>query len=202
MEPLLKITTIPIKYELTITKARLEYSNSKAEMVASRERGGFEMESRPIKVKLDTFNARNSVCPTTMESVRRSAQEGRQAAQEATAAYAEEGAMLLDPNISNALDIINQQRVQVPTGDFGLTFLPTTGPEIEWSNPDLNMRYQMDRLNFDFRIANGDFEFIPGDVSISITQMPDVEIEYTGGPMYVPPSAADFFNHSPVDVLA
>lgn len=202
MEPLLKITTIPIKYELTITKARLEYSNSKANLVASREKGGFEMKSRPIKVRLDTYDARNSVCPTTMESVRRSAQEGRQAAQEATAAYAEESAMLLDPNISNALDIINQQRAQVPTGDFGLTFLPTTGPEIEWSSPDLNIQYQMDRLSFDFRVANGDFEFIPGDVSISITQMPDVQIEYTGGPMYVPPSAADFFNHSPVDVLA
>jgi hypothetical protein len=202
VEPLLRITTVPIKYELMITKARLEYSNSKTEMVSSRQKGGFEMESRPIKVRIDTFDARNSVCPTTMESVRRSAQEGKSAAQEATATYAEEGAMLLDPNISNPLDIINQQRAQVPTGDFGLTFLPTTGPEIEWSNPDLTMQYQMDKLNFDFRVANGDFEFIPGDVSISITQMPDVQIEYTGGPMYVPPSAAEFFNHSPVDVLA
>ena len=202
MKPLLNITTIPIKYELTITKPRLEYSHPKAELLASKQKGGLEMESRQVKVQLDTYNARNSVCPTTMESVRRSAQEGRQAAQEATIAYAEEGAMLLDPNISNPLDTINHQRAQVPTGDFGLTFLPTTGPEIEWSAPDLSMQYQLDKLNFEFRVAKGDFEFIPGNVSISITQMPDVQIEYTGSPMYVPPSAADFFNHSPVDVLA
>jgi hypothetical protein len=202
MEPLLRITTVPIKYELTITKARLEYSKSKTELLTTREKGGLEIENRPIKVQLDTYDARNSVCPTTMESVRQSAREGMQAAQEATAAYAEESAMLLDPNISNPLGQIISQRSQMPTGEFGLTFLPNIGPDIEWSDPDLSMQYQMDRLSFDFKIANGDFEFIPGDVQLSITQMPDVQIEYIGKPIYVPPSAADFFNHSPVDVLA
>lgn len=202
MKPLLKITTIPMKYELNVTRAHLEYSKAKGDLLASKEKGGMEIESRPTKLRLDTYDARNSVCPTTMESVRRSARDGIQAAQEATASYAEESAMLLDPRISNPLDQINSQRAQMPTGEFGLTFLPTTGPDIEWSAPDLSMQYQMDRLSFEFRVAKGDFEFVPGNVQISITQMPDVQIEYIGNPMYVPPSAAEHFNHAPVDVLA
>lgn len=202
MQQLLRITTIPIKFEITTKNARLEYSRSKAELVANREKGGMTIENRPIKLSLDTYNARNSVCPTTMESVRQSAQRGIEAAQEATATYAEEGAMLLDPNISNPLDQIFRQRAQMPAGNFGLQFLPTTGPDIEWSDPDLSIQYQMDKLSFDMRIAKGDFEFIPGDVEITITQMPDVQIEYVGEPIYAPPSAAEYFNHSPVDVFA
>lgn len=202
MEPLLRITTIPVKYELTITKARLEYSKSKAEILTQRKKGNMEIENHPIKAHIDTYDARNSVCPTTMESVRQSAQEGLQAAQNATATYAKESAMLLDPNVSNPLGQIISQRSQMPTGEFGLTFLPTTGPDIEWSDPDLSIKYQMDKLSFEFKVAKGDFEFIPGDVELSITQMPDVQIEYIGKAMYVPPSAAELFNHSPVDVLA
>ena len=47
----------------------------------------------------------------------------------------------------------------------------------------------MDKMNFDWRILKGDFEFIPGDIEFNITQYPDVMIEYIGGPIYVPPSA-------------
>lgn len=202
MRPLLRITTIPIKYELIITKAKLEYSRSKTQLSTQRQKGGLEMENHPIKAHIDTFDARNSVCPTPTGSVRQAAQEGIQAAQEATATYAKESAMLLDPNISNPLGQIISQRAQMPTGEFGLAFLPTTGPDIEWSDPDLSIKYQMDKLSFDFKVAKGDFEFIPGDVEISITQMPDVKIEYIGQAMQIQPNTADLFNHSPVDVLA
>lgn len=201
MEPLLKITTTPMEYELKIQRARLEYSSSKSEVINNHIKGGFTMKNHPIKLHLDTYDARNSVCPTTAESVRQAASKGKSAAMEATAAYAKESAMLLSPN-SNALNQIFSQRSQQPTGEFGLRFIPTTGPEIEWSDPDLSMQYQMDKLSFDIKVANGNFEFIPGRVEMSITQMPDINIEYIGKPLYVPPSSANLFNHAPMDVLA
>jgi len=189
-----------MEYELKIHRARLEYSSSKSQLITDRIKGGLTIKNRPIQLHLDTYDARNSVCPTTMESVRQAAAKGKSDALEATATYAKEGAMLLDPNIT--LDQIFSQRAQQPTGEFGLRFLPTTGPDIEWSDPDLSMQYQMDKLSFDIKVANGNFEFIPGNVELSITQMPDVNIEYIGKPLYVPPSAASYFNHTPVDILA
>lgn len=202
MEALLRITTIPMEYEMKIQRARLEYSSSKSDLMVNRAKGGLTMENSPIKLHLDTYKARNSVCPTTMESVRQSAEKGKSAALEATATYAKESAMLLDPKIPNALNQIFSQRAQQPTGEFGLQFLPSTGPDIEWSDPDLSMKYQMDKLSFDIKVANGNFEFIPGTIEMSITQMPDVNIEYLGKPLYVPPSAANLFNHTSMDVLA
>ena len=44
------------------------------------------------------------------------------------------------------------------------------------------------------------FEFIPGDIEISVKQQPDVLIKYVGGPLYVPPSADP--NYQPTDVEA
>lgn len=202
MESLIKITTVPLQYELKVHRARLEYSNNKADLNINRDKGGLSIKNRPTKLHLDTYDARNSVCPTTAESVRQSAVKGKNAASEATATYAKEGALLLNPKVSNPLDQIISQRAQMPTGEFGLKFIPTTGPEIEWSDPDLTMQYQMDKMSFDLKIAKGNFEFIPGNVELSITQMPDVQIEYIGQPIYVPPSASEMFNHSPVDVLA
>ncbi|MBE5993409.1 MAG: hypothetical protein E7247_13615 [Paenibacillaceae bacterium] len=202
MEPLLQIKTIPIKYEMKIQKAELRYSQSKTDVLINNESGSLDINSKPIKLSIDTYDARSSINPTTMESVRQAAASGLEAASEATATYTEEAALLLDAKVSNPLDQIFRQRAQMPTGEFGLAFIPTSGPDLEWSAPDLNIKYQMDKMSFDIRAAKGDFEFIPGSVEISITQMPDVEIEYIGKPMYVPPSAAKYFDHEPIDVLA
>ena len=83
-----EIKTVPIEIEMKTTPAQLKYTRASAEVEISRDKGGLSIKSRPIRVKLDTFEARNSITPTAMRSIRQSAQRGRQAAYEATATYA------------------------------------------------------------------------------------------------------------------
>ncbi len=197
MEQLLQITTIPIKYELKVHNASLEYHNGTAELEISRNEGGMTIKSRPIKLHLDTYEARNSVVPTTKTQIARDFQEGTRAAYDATANFAQEGKMMLKTRIGEGGETLKQifaQRVALPTGEFGLAFTPTTGPDIEWEPPELSIEYQMDKLNFDAKIQKGDIQFIPGDIELSISQYPDVQIEYVGSPIYVPPSAAELFD--------
>lgn len=52
MEPLIKITSIPIAIELKINNARLEYQNATAELEVSRNKGGLQIKSHPIKLKI------------------------------------------------------------------------------------------------------------------------------------------------------
>lgn len=73
--------------------------------------------------------------------------------------------------------------------NVNIQFLPSVGPEISWDVGEMNIRYQMDKLNFDWKLNGGNFEFVPGDIEFSVTQMPDVIIKYVGGPIYVPPSS-------------
>lgn len=201
MEQLLKITSVPIQYELKVNNARLEYQNSKAELEIRRNEGGLSIKSRPVRLSLDTFEARNSVMPTTARSVKQAAQKGKTAAYNATAQFAQEGQLMLKTDIGeNVIDQIIAQRNQLPTGDFQLSFIPTAPVEITYQPPNLSINYQMDKLNFDLKVANGNFEFIPGNIELTVTQHPDILIEYVGGPIYVPPSADP--NYEALDVRA
>lgn len=205
MEQLLKITTIPIEYELNVHNARLERKNGTAELEISRDQGGMTIRSRPIQLHLDTYEARNSVVPTTKASLYQAADKGKQAAYEATAQFAKEGKMLLKTKIGeggDALKAIFEQRAALPGGDFQMGFIPTTGPQIEWDPSSLSIQYDMDKLNFDMKVDKGNVEFIPGTIELSISQFPDVQIEYVGEPIYIPPSAAARFRGENVDVKA
>lgn len=201
MEQLLKITTVPVQYELKINNARLEYSRSNAQVEISHSDGEFTIKSRPVKLNLDTYEARNSVTPTLRQSISNAAQKGQEMAYSASATFAREGQLMLKAKIGD--DVLNEifrQRSQLPTGDFQLGFIPNAPVDIQYQAPDLTIRYEMDKLNFDLKMEQGNFKFIPGDIQLSITQQPDVLIEYIGGPLYVPPSADP--NYEPIDVRA
>lgn len=147
--PLSPMMTRPLTYNNAKQPSGPEYSSSKASIHISRKKGGLTMESRLIKVRIDSYQARNSICPTAMESIRQYAQLGRTAAAQATENYAKEGALLLDPNVENSLDQIITQRAYMPTGEFELKFLPETAPLIEWIKPELSIRYVRDELSFE-----------------------------------------------------
>ncbi|GFI43137.1 MAG: hypothetical protein HFG82_04070 [Dorea sp.] len=201
MNQLIRITTVPIQYELKVNNARLEYSRAKAELEISRNEGGLSIKSRPVKLNLDSSEARNSVVPTTTRSIAQTAQAGKEAAYSATAQLAQEGQLLVKADIGqDVIGQIMQQRTAPATGEFQLGFTPSAPVDISYQAADLTINYEMDKLNFDLKVANGNFEFIPGNIEMSITQRPDVVIEYVGGPIYVPPSADP--NYEPIDVRA
>ena len=203
MEQLLKITSVPIAFEMKINNAHLEYKNGTADMEISRNDGKMTIKSSPIRVNIDTFEARNSITPTAINSVKEFAATGKNMAYEATASMAQQGRMLLKAKIGedvlgNIIQSNTDKYFSVKEANVG--FLPEKQADITWSKPDITIDYQMDRLNFDWRIMKGDFEFIPGDIEMTITQYPDVKIEYLGGPIYVPASADP--NYEPLDVKA
>ncbi len=191
MFPLIEITTVPIEIEMKVTDAKLEYARGTADLEISRNDGGLQIRSRPIRLNVDTFEARNSIVPTTARAISASAEHGRQASYEATAAYASQGKLLLSAKVGE--DMISQIAAQAQSQNVktnvGIQFLPTVGAELNWDTGDMQIRFEMDKLNFDWRMNQPSFEFTPGDIQISVTQRPSVQIKYVGGPIYVPPSS-------------
>ena len=200
MKPLIEITTVPIQIEMKTTHAKLEYARGTAEMEITRDNGNLQIKSRPIKVNIDTYEARNSLSPTLARYLEQSAQKGKQAAYEATATYANQGQLLLKAQVGE--DVMSKFAEDAMFKDVktnvGIQFLPDPGAEITWDPGEMSIRYEMDKLNIDWRMNEGSFEFIPGDIEFTVTQRPDVVIKYLGGPIYVPPSADP--NYEPVDV--
>ena len=201
MKPLIEITTVPIQIEMKTTNAKLEYARGTAEMEVSRDKGGLQIKSRPIRVNIDTFEARNSITPTAVRSIEQAAQKGRQAAYTATATIAQQGKLMMETKLGEeVITKFAKDAYKENIRDVSLDFLPSVPPEITWDVGEMNIRYEMDKLNFDWKIGGGSFEFTPGDIEFTVTQRPDVVIKYLGGPIYVPPSADP--NYEPVDVKA
>ena len=201
--PLIEIQTVPIEIEMKVNHAKLEYTRGTADLEISRnDGGGLQIKSRPIKLNIDTFEARNSVVPTAMRSQQQAAQKGEQASYTATATYSQHGKMLLNAKIGE--ELVTKFAAEAAMKDYkpnvGLTFLPSVSPEISWDPGEMEIRYEMDKLNFDWRMDQAQFEFTPGDIEMHVTQQPDVIIKYVGGPLYVPPSSDP--NYEPVDVEA
>ena len=189
MERLIEIKTVPIELEMKVNHARLDYKRSTVDLEISRDQGGLQIRSKPIKVNIDTFEARNSVSPTAMRSIEQAAQRGQQKVYDTTATYARRGDLLLEAKIGEQLISQFAMESQQVNTDFAMKWLPTTGPDISWDGGELSIRYEMDKLNFDWRMDNGNMEFIPGNIEFTVTQQPDIIIKYIGEPVYVPPSA-------------
>ena len=200
MQPLIEITTVPIQIEMKTTSAKLEYARGTAEMEISRNQGGLSIKSRPIRVNIDTYEASNSVTPTLARNLEQGAQKGQQAAYQATATYAQQGKLMMETKVGEEMITkfaSDAMMKNVKTG-VGLDFIPKAPPEITWDVGEMNIRYEMDKLNFDWKFGEGDFKFTPGDIELTVTQRPEVIIKYIGGPIYVPPSSDP--NYEPVDV--
>ena len=91
-------------------------------------------------------------------------------------------------------------------GNLSFSYQPTDASYVahwkdgEWDEGEINIRYEMDKLNFDWRMGQGEVQFVPGNIEFTVTQQPDVIIKYIGGPVYVPPSADP--EYEPVDARA
>ena len=201
MRPLIEIQTIPIEIQMKTTNAHLEYARGTAQMEVSRDRRGLQIRSQPIRVNIDTFEARSSIVPTTAQSIQQGAAQGQRAAYEATAVLAQEGRMMMEAKIDqDVIPQLAQQKTVDQPAQLGIQFLPEVGPDISGTGGEMSIRYEMDKLNFDWRMNQMQFTFVPGDIEFKVTQQPDVVIKYIGGPLYVPPSADP--NYEPLDTKA
>ena len=71
-----------------------------------------------------------------------------------------------------------------------MEFLPKEGADITFDAGKLSIDYQLGNQEFDWDVMQRlPMEFIPGSVELIVRDRPRVEIEYVGGPIYVPASA-------------
>lgn len=201
MKQLLRIESVPISIEMRSKNAQLQMKQQKVDLEFTRDRRGLTIRSQPIRLNVDTFEARTSVSATPAQSIKESAMEGQNAAYEATARTMDEGNMLVNIHLNqNAFGEIAASRFNTGMKEFNVKFIPTTGPVIDWEPGSLSIEYEMDRINFDWKIENQQFEFIPGDIEVNIKEYNRVIFEYVGDPIYVPASSDP--NYQPIDVMA
>jgi hypothetical protein len=193
---LLSITSIPIKVEMHIRKGEL--SNPKIndpgkalKMNIQTDKGELEIHSEPPKIKIDTYAARSSLGfghYNNEDFIKRNANDGISVAYQGTAKIVNEGDQLVR-GVSPA-EIAAQNNKAGQTIQTIMDFLPKEGADVTFDDGVLNINYDAGDVNIDWDNAGiVPLEFTPGKVEFNITQLPKVEIEYLGDPIYVPPQS-------------
>ncbi len=190
---LLQITTIPIKIEIKVTNAKFEHSEdyTQPKVNIKTTNGGYVMQAEPLKLNIDTYQARKSLGYGNMtdgDMLAQKAQDGFTIAFQGTAKVAAEGDQLAR-GASPSEIALNNARAGATVQTI-MEFLPKEGADITFDAGTLNIEYQMGEQDIDWDIhPDSPLEFIPGSVEFIVRDRPRVEIEYVGDPLYVPPSA-------------
>lgn len=187
---LIEITSTPIKYEMEITPAKLEYSSEKIpKMNAQVTSPDMKINMNNISVKLDTYEARRSLgFEKVSDRIKSAAQKAMQSVSDVTREYVEMGKQM--GSIQNKVtipQIIRQKNVD--NSQLITAFLPSSGADLYWQPNNIDIDYTPGKTNIDWNINPTELVFTPGSVHVKIVQRPTVEIEYTGGPVYIPKSA-------------
>lgn len=190
IEPLIEIKTIPMSIEYRIKDATLELASGDAKVEINRDKNGLQMKMHHAKVHMDTFKARNSMGNKSALVLNKEfAKDGIEASYEATANFAREGEMLMDIHTGTSVFAeIASKRLKNDL-QFNIGFIPSEPVDIDVEKGDLMIKYEMDRLNFDWKIERPGIKFTPGDIEFIIKEYAHVELKYIGAPIYVPPSA-------------
>lgn len=200
---LLQITTIPISIEIKITNAKLELSDERQPKVnITNTQGGYVMQAEPIRVNIDTYEARKSLGyghMNDMDMMKQKAQEGFSLAFQGTAKVSTEGDQLARGMTASEIAIQNARAGA--TVETIMEFLPKEGADITFDGGTLNIDYQLGDQDIDWDVVQRlPMEFIPGNVEFIVRDRPRVEIEYVGDPIYVPASANPNYEPPAFDV--
>lgn len=188
MDPLLKITSIPIDIEVKIHRASLEPIVGLPKVKISRDKGEFNIDAQPVQIQIDNTKMYNSIgLKKPLQRGLEYGDKGLSISYQAVAKIASDASNVADGK-TNASEIAKNDNTAdaLKNLDMVTAFIPEDGPDISWKDGKLSINYTADKLNIDFDIRKQKFKFTPGSVEFIVNQLPRVEIEYTGEPIYFP----------------
>lgn len=206
MEQLLSYRHIPIKVEVKVQRAELrpvEDSGKTAAApsvkVSSKQGGGLRLQAEPYRIDLSEARNYDAYIPST------GTENGFTLTYEAVA-------KLADGNQKSGEANGTKHPKKLSSVEAALQALPKSRSKaISYNNGTLSINYQMNLPSSVERSTDSsdpveaiqftEFEFVPGSIEFIITQMPELDIEYIGDPIYFPRSADPNYE-PPLDIFA
>ncbi|MDL2252738.1 DUF6470 family protein [Ruminococcaceae bacterium OttesenSCG-928-I18] len=189
IRPLLEITTTPPQYEYQITRARLEISQEAPKVDRRTQRASLNMRQQAGRLEMNSVRRRSDMgFKGVVDRANYEADLGRQTALEKTGDYAEIGNQLANiAHGANIPDTLWGQSMKHNQGN--LVLVPVSPVDIHYIPASLQTDFQPGQMHADWNIGRAKLNFVPPSFSLNFTQYASINIEYTGGPLYVPPSA-------------
>jgi hypothetical protein len=195
MGPLIKITSVPIKLEFNITNPKLEI-NEEYEKQAQSARmprvsrvGNNTIQAEPIKINADNNqDSYNSAQSDTLATFTYNAVAGFREVQADGGAGGVDGVGGVSENVRAKTASHSIESVLAKLSN------KSGNGVVNFQNNTLSINYAMDDIKGNMsaeeaREAIKKWNFVPGEIEISVEQYPDIQIEYVGGIRYFPASS-------------
>ena len=185
MQPLLKISSVPITIEYTTKRATLQQSAD-----APAPRPAYRPHGLSVRAQAPRIQVAPAAVQAHPQPLQRRTPQTPEAQRSAPAlpGNAQDEAMDDVPGVvmpSSGFDILRSPPVPDPE-----PVQQYTEPVAQSQVAATPVSYQMDRPTFDWNVnSRPQLEFVPASLEFSVAQYNDVVIEYVGDPIYVPPSA-------------
>ena len=166
MTQLLEIKCIPIKLDFQTQPMEMQISKTQeVNLEIEREKGGVEIKKNIPKMDTIEISKGSHVVP--VRTVKNSTQY-----------VASSSSSDNDSSSSNTIkrDAGITQPLKVRLGE-------------SMNLKDVAMEYKMDKIKFNCQKSESKIDFKAGSINYTVSQYPDVEINYTGDMIYVPKSA-------------
>lgn len=200
MEQLLSITRIPIKVEVKVHRGELRQVEDTAKTgtsgtsapsvkVSALQDGGIRLQAEPYKIDLSEVRNYDSYTPSSSDN-------------DITLTY--EGIAKLADSAAKSSKNTGTKKVSSHIESVLQSLPKTKSSTVSYSNGILSINYQINAKsseNVSYDSDRPEFEFIPGSIEFIIEQMPRIDIEYLGDPIYFPRSADPNYE-PPLDVFA
>lgn len=190
IKPLLQITTTPARYEYEISRARLEINQEQPKVQRTTKRAALNMRQQTGRLEMNSVRRRSDMgLKGVVDRANYEADRGKQAAAEATGNYVDLGNQLVNiQKGANIPDAMWSQTMQRQT-QGNLVLVPLSPVDIHYIPSSLSTDYQPAEMSANWDVGRARLEFVPGSFRMNFTQFASVNIEYIGGPLYVPPSS-------------
>lgn len=201
MEQLLSIKHIPIKVEVNVTRGefkRVENNVPKAPSVkvSPKKGGGLCLQAEPYRMEIPESRNYDAYIPSGNYD------NGFTLTYEAVAKLADGGNSAAGIKQSGEMRQFSAKRASRSIESVLQSLPKSKNSAVSYADGVLSVNYQMTGTESVAELASShpEFEFIPGSIEFIISQMPELDIEYLGDPIYFPRSADP--NYEPiVDVL-
>jgi hypothetical protein len=197
MGPLIKITRVPIKLEFNITNPKLEineeYEKSSAANLPRVSRVGNDtLRAEPVKINADSNkDSFDSAASDTLATYTYNAVAGFKEVQNESG----DGSVSGISGVDGVGKDVRAKAASHPIESV-LAKLSRQGGKgvVNFQNNTLSINFAMDDMAGNMTTAEAREEikkwnFIPGEIEISIEQYPDIQVEYVGGIRYFPASS-------------
>lgn len=194
IRPLLNITTTPARYEYEVQRARLQISQEKPKVERTSRRASLNMRRQSGRVEMNSVRRRSDMgFKGVVDRANYEGDQGKQAAATATGNYASLGNQIINAHKGATIpDSVWGQVMSRSQGD--LVLMPLSPVELNYIPAQLAADFTPGEMSANWNVGRAKLDFVPGAFSLNFTQYASVNIEYTGGPLYVPASADPNFN--------